>query len=258
VDSREAQDHWVALGRLPGVAEALSSAHEAVTAASVDRGLRRRLPDVVREVTVRGAVASAALEGVVVPVADLRSGTLAAAAEPGRTGLAALRVGMESARMVPVWRRAPRQAVARLHTVACADLVAAGASQATVGRPRGDLDEELRSTLLFTLDEAGRGSGHALVRAAVVAAEIAANEPFGWGSGLVSRGAADVVLRAAGLDQFGVLSIAVGHLESGGYASALARYRAGTASGVADWIVHVAHAVQRSAEDAVSVAAALA
>lgn len=248
----------MALGRLPGVAEALSSAHDAVTAASLDRGLRRRMPDVVREVTVRGAVASAALEGVVVPVADLRAGTLVAGAEPGRTGLAALRVGMESARMVPVWRRAPRQAVARLHTVACADLVAAGASATSVGRPREDLDDVTRATLFFTLDQAGLGSGHAILRAAVVSAETAANEPFGWGSGLVSRAAADVVLRAAGLDQFGVISTAVGHLEAGGYSVALAGYRAGTATGVAGWIVHVAAAVQRSALDAVSVAAALA
>lgn len=248
----------MALTGLPGVSQALSAAHEAVTSAAVDRVLRRRLPEVVREVTVRGAVASAALEGVVVPIADLRAGALAADAEPGRTGLAALRVGMESARMVPVWRRAPRQAVARLHTVACADLVATGTDPTTVGRPRADLADAARATLFFTLDEAGHGSGHAVVRAAVVAAEIAANEPFGWGSGLVARAAADVVLRAGGLDQLGVLSIAVGHLEAGGFAPALAGYQAGTSAGVAGWIVHVAAAVQRSAQDAVSVAAALA
>src|SRR4051794_41679673 len=88
--------------------------------------MRNRSAEVSTESALRGARASAALEGRDVPLADLRAGVVD---DPVVQG--ALRVSAGLGSMVDTWPRAPGQVLARLHVLAAADLVDRG----DLGRP---------------------------------------------------------------------------------------------------------------------------
>lgn len=116
-----------AVAALPGVPEAVREAREAVDRLYRHRVLRRRGPEVSAESALRGARASAALEGVDVPLDLVRRGE---ATDPVSQG--ALRALAEAARLGRTWRTAPRQVLARLHAVAAIGL----ADEQELGRPR--------------------------------------------------------------------------------------------------------------------------
>ena len=61
-----------ALAELPGVAERAEAAREACTRLRFDEALRRRIPEAAGESRIRGAQASAALDGADVPLARVR------------------------------------------------------------------------------------------------------------------------------------------------------------------------------------------
>ncbi|GLW08949.1 oxidoreductase [Microtetraspora sp. NBRC 13810] len=121
-------DPLAVIAELPGVPEAVKEAREAVDTLYRHRVLRRRSPEVSAESALRGARASAALEGVEVALGSLRAGE---SDDPLVQG--ALRVSAELGRLGPTWRTAPRQVLARLHTLAAADLTP------YLGRPRTTL-----------------------------------------------------------------------------------------------------------------------
>ncbi|GGK98655.1 oxidoreductase [Sphaerisporangium melleum] len=120
-------DPLAAVAGLPGVPEAVRSARTAVDRLYGHRVLRRRGPEVSAESALRGARASAALEGAGVPLEALRSG-----ADGSPVAAGALRASAEIGRLGAIWRSAPRQALARLHALAAAGLV----PEALLGRPR--------------------------------------------------------------------------------------------------------------------------
>ena len=97
-----------------------------------NRALRRRSADVSAESSLRGAWASAALSGADASLDDVRSG--AAAQDPLVQG--ALRAHAAIPALADTWTRAPRQALARLHALAAADLVA---DRDLLGRPTARL-----------------------------------------------------------------------------------------------------------------------
>ncbi len=118
--------------------------------------------------------------------------------------------------------------MARLHTLAAADLVADAdglGRPAPAGRARlGALGE-----LLTTPSDAP-----ALVVAAVVHAELATIGAFTEAAGVVARGAARLTMVSRGLDPAGVSVPEVGHVELGrdAYLDALRGYATGGAAGV--------------------------
>jgi hypothetical protein len=114
---------------LPGVADGVAAARAAVDGLLSNRALRLRSADVSAESSLRGAWASAALSGADVSLADVRSG--AAASDPIVQG--ALRAQAAIPALADTWTHAPRQALARLHAVAAADL----AEASLLGRPSG-------------------------------------------------------------------------------------------------------------------------
>ena len=139
--------------------------------------LRRESAGVSTESALRGARASAALEGVDVPLADLRAGNVE---DPLVQG--ALRVSAGLGSMVETWSRAPGQVLARLHVLAAADLVDAG----ELGRPPPHAGPRLSG--LFSL-ATGTTSAPAVLIAALVHGELAAMAPFGTADGVVARAA---------------------------------------------------------------------
>ena len=244
------------LAGLPGVADAVGRAREAVDALRGHRVLRRQSERVSSESAIRGARASAALEGADVPLDVLKrtvtaAGRLPAAEEPVVQG--ALRVAAELGRLQGTWERAPMQVVARLHSLAAADLVD---DPAALGRP-----DPAGATRLGALGEllTGRTTAPAVVVAAVVHAELATSEAFPAGAGLVARAAARLTLVTRGLDPTAVAVPEVGLVELGveAYREALAGYRTGTDAGLTGWVVHCSEAVVLGAREGVAVCEAI-
>lgn len=232
---------------LDGVDAAVAAARTAVDAMLSDRALRRRSGDVSAESSVRGAWASAWLSGAEVALEDVRSG--AVIADPIVQG--ALRAQSAIGMLVDTWSHAPRQALARLHALAAADLVE---DPSALGRPApaaaGRLDT-LAEVLAST-------SAPAVVVAAIVHGEILSLDAFAPVSGIVARTAVRLTLVDRGLDPKSLAVIEVGHRELRvEYGEALAAYSTGEPAGIARWIRHQAAAVVAATVEATAITAAL-
>ncbi|MEV6150759.1 oxidoreductase [Nonomuraea sp. NPDC052129] len=238
-------DPLAVIAALPGVPEAVEEARQAVDGLYRHRVLRRASPAVSAESSLRGARASAAIEGVDVPLDELRRGSIE---DPVVQG--ALRASAELGRLGATWRKAPRQVLARLHTVAAAGLTD------SLGRPRTQ-DQELAARLesLFGLLEAPT-KAPALVLAAVVHAELAVLRPFGTADGVVARSAERLTLVEYGLDPKSLVAVEVGHLELP-YADGLRAYLTGSPDGVAEWVRHCAAAVTLGVRETTAICEAL-
>lgn len=234
---------------LPGVADGVAAARASVDSLIGHRVLRRRSADVSAESSLRGAWVSAALSGSTSTQADVRSG--AAADDPIVQG--ALRVQAAIPTLTDTWTRAPRQALARLHALASADLVD---DPDVLGRPSAAAGvaqrlDALASVLAVT-------SAPAIVVAAIVHGEILGLDAFPPASGVVARAAVRLTLIERGLDLKSLVVIEAGHRDLGEeYASSLAAYQGGTAEGVAAWLRHCAEAVVAGARESLAICEAI-
>src|SRR5664279_4602289 len=104
-------DPLARLTSLEGVASAMAATRDGIDALLRDRGLRRTPPELTAESLLRGAWASATLEGSGTLLDELRTG--------GGDDVArsALRMNAELLRMAPLMSTAPLQAFARLHAL---------------------------------------------------------------------------------------------------------------------------------------------
>ncbi|SEG75180.1 hypothetical protein SAMN05444920_104255 [Nonomuraea solani] len=283
-------DPLAVIAQFPGVPEAVEEARQAVDRLYRHRVLRRASPAVSTESSLRGARASAALEGVDVSLDALRRDEIH---DPVVQG--ALRASAELGRLGSTWRKAPRQVLARLHAVAAAGLTPAEG----LGRPRGFSDlpssdapgpdlpssgapgtdlpppvapaSDPLSLLLgpapLAADAAARVDGlltlldqptkaPAIVLAAIVHAELAVLRPFGSADGIVARSAERLTLVEYGLDPKSLVAVEVGHLELP-YAEALGAYLSGSPEGVARWVQHCASAVTLGVRETTAICEAM-
>lgn len=301
-------DPFARVAALPGVDEAVTAARSAVDALLRHRVLRRRSAEVTAEASLRSARASAALEGHAVPMATLRERLTAAADAPGADArradgpgaeapraagrpnelpgddlartLAAVRLYAELGGLGTAWERAPRQALARMHTLLARGIVPDG----ELGRPRvgpaaadplglgpapgaAELSARLDGLVGLLVE---RTSAPAIVVSAIVHGELLALRPFGILDGMIARAAGRLVLVGRGLDPKAVTASDVGHLEAalGGevadsdapnaaYRAAAAGYARGGADGVRVWLLHCARAVELGARDSLAVCEAI-
>ena len=230
-------DPLAGLTSLEGVASAMAATRDGIDALLRDRGLRRTTPDLTAESLLRGAHASAVLEGGGSSLDTVR----ADGGDP--MARAAVRLSTELLGLAPTLGSSPLQALARMHTLAAKGV----ADDDDLGRPR-DADSASR------LRDLGRTlSGHtdapALVVAAVVHAELATAAPFVSHNGLVARAAERLVLVARGVDAKSLMVPEAGplalHRE---YESNLRGYRDGGAAGVHAWLLYAAEAYAAGAE----------
>jgi hypothetical protein len=241
-----ATDPLAPLLDLPGAADALAVAREAVDRLLNHRVLRRQSAAVSSESALRGARASAALEGSEVPLAELRAGEVH---DP--VVLGALRVSAGLGGLVSVWERAPLQAIARLHVLAAAGTV----PDEHLGRPAAA--DTNRLTALARLVSENRTTPGILL-SAVVHGELATLAPFGSLDGVVARAAARLTMITRGVDPKSVSVPEVGHLErADDYRAGLAAYSTGEPAGVADWLRHCATAVQLGAQEGLAICEAV-
>lgn len=245
-------DPLAPLAALPGVAEAVSRARDAVGRVHRHPANRLGWPATAAEANVRAARASAALDG-----GDSAVPGDGVVTDPVLAG--ALRVGEELGRLLPVWRRTPLQALARLHMLAAADVVSPASAATVLGRPRTAPGVASRLELLSTLLVSSLASARvpAPVLFAVVHGELLALAPFTSGNGVVARAAARLTGIASGLDPRGLVIPEVGHLRrQAEYRSAAQGFAEGTESGLANWLVHSCAAWEAGAREAESIARA--
>lgn len=227
---------------LAGVTESVDRARAAVDTLLGNRVLRRRSADVSAESSLRGAWASASLAGVDISLDAVRSG--AGLDDPVLQG--ALRAQSAIGSLADTWTRAPRQALARLHALAAADLV----DDEALGRPTGPTGR--LDTLVAVL---GATSAPAVVVAAVVHAELLSLDLFAPASGVVARVATRLTLVERGLDPKSLVVVEAGHRElRDEYAAALSAYTDGD---VARWLRHCAAAVEHGAREALAICEAI-
>jgi Fic family protein len=282
-------DHFAALQDLPGVADAVAEARTAVDRLLAHRVLRRRSAEVTAESALRGARASAELEGAGIELERLRGQLMHGQAvtvpskdpRQGQVVANAVRLHADLGSVLPAWRAAPRQALARLHLLAAADL---GLPEEALGRPRvyrglhvveeafelGDppgpeeVSARLDGLCRLLLEPT---AAPAVVVAGVVHGELLALRAFGSVDGLVARAAARLVLVDRGLDPKAVSAPEVGHaeLDAAGlraqhghaYAEAARGYVNGGEQGLARWLVHCAQAVALGAVEGLAVCEAI-
>jgi hypothetical protein len=216
-------DVFASVARLEGVPSALAAARDSIDVLLRDRGLRRTGPDLTSESLLRGARASAELEG------------------EGYDETGPVRLSTELLGLLPVWRRSPLQALARMHTLAARGYV----DDADLGRPVQGADRlaDLASRVTAPTE------APALAVAAVVHAEIVATQAFAAGNGVVARAAERLVMLDRGVDPASVTVPEAAHLAAGPvYAGILAGYREGRAGSVQQWLLHCASAYAKGAE----------
>jgi len=233
------------------------------------------VPEAAAESRIRGARASAALEGADLPVDRLRDhvrGALPWPAEPDpveQVLRGVVQATAETEHVRGVVLTSPLQALARLHVAAMANLL----PSEQVGRPRQG-DETSRefvdlgpapapavvagrladlATILTARDVP------AVVLAGVVHAEVATLRPFVRGNGAVARAMERAIIQASGLDPTGVSVPEAGHAAAGGpaYLGALTAYGTGSQAGVGLWLQHCAEAVVVGAEEGEAICAAV-
>lgn len=217
---------------LEGVPSALTAARDGIDALLRDRGLRRTAPALTTESLLRGAVASAQLEGSEATLADVRAGS----GDPVSTGAARLNSQLLS--LVPVVRRAPLQVLARMHALA-----APQSSRQTSGRPREVPGLVPRLHALAALLTAPVDAP-AIAVAGTAHAEVLVLAPFDSANGLVARALERLLLVASGVDPTSLTVPEAGHLvDAGGYREALSAYSSGSLDGHRRWLLHTAKAV---------------
>ena len=229
-------DPLAPLVSLEGIPSAYAATRDGIDVMLRDRGLRRTSPEMTAESLLRGAHASAVLEGSASALADVRTGA------GDEVALDAVRVSTELLGLAPTLGSSPLQALARIHALA-----AAGLPAEQRGRPRdGAAADRLRGIGdLLTATTAAP----ALLVAAVVHAELATAAPFPSRNGLVARAAERLVLVARGVDAKSLVVPEAGHLAlRAEYESNLRGYRDGGRAGVHSWLLYAAEAYAAGAE----------
>jgi hypothetical protein len=230
-------DPLARLVSLEGVASAMAGTRDGIDALLRDRGLRRTAPGLTAESLLRGAHASAVLEGSTASLEQVREGSH----DP--VAAAAVRVSAELLRLAPTLGTSPLHAFARIHTLAAKGEV----RDEDLGRPRDDASAARLRDLAGLLTEVT--TAPALVVAAVAHAEVAVAAPFLSHNGVVARAVERLLLVARGVDPTSLVVPEAGHLAlRPEYESNLRGYRDGGAAGVHGWLLYAAEAYAAGAE----------
>jgi hypothetical protein len=225
------------LATLEGVPSAYAAARDGIDAMLRDRGLRRTSPETTGESLLRGAHASAVLEGSSSTLDEIRAGS------GDEVAVDAVRVSTELLSWAPTLARSPLQVLARLHAVAATGSL----TEDRLGRPR-DADSAARLRAVAEV-LAASGDLPAMLVAAVAHAELADAAPFASHNGIVARAVERLVLVSRGVDEKSLVVPEAGHLANrAAYASNLAAYRSGGPAGVHAWLLYTAEAYAAGAE----------
>jgi hypothetical protein len=222
---------------LEGVRSAYAGTRDGIEVMLRDRGLRRTSPELTAESLLRGAHASAVLEGSGSLLEQVRAG------EGDEIASDAVRLSASMLALAPLLKTAPLQAIARLHAV----VGAASLAPDELGRPRDAASaDRLRGVAEILLSGS---EAPALLMAAVAHADVATAAPFASHNGIVARAAERLVMVARGVDPASVVVPEAGHLAlRREYESNLRGYRDGGRPGLQAWLLYAAEAVTAGLE----------
>ncbi len=241
-----ASDPLSPLLALPGVAEAAEETRAALGRAHRHRANLRGWPVTAAEASLRAARASSVLDGGVLQLDENAS------SDPVFAGSLRVAQALEggSGTLIGVWRRAPLQALARLHSLAAADLV----DEDQLGRPRATPEISPRLDLMTRLVTGG-SSAPAPVLAAVAHGEMLALGAFGSADGVVARAVSRLVSIATGLDPHGLAVPEVYWMRrAADYRKAAESFAGGTERGLTEWLLLSCRAMQEGAREALAIA----
>ncbi|PKW13798.1 hypothetical protein A8926_1357 [Saccharopolyspora spinosa] len=233
---------------LDGVADAVTAARAAIDEVHRHPANRRGWPATAAEASVRAARASAAIAGGAAEIPE--SGEVT---DPLLAG--SLRIAEAMGTLLPTWQRAPRQALARMHVLAAADLID---DPDRLGRPQADplIAERLDLLAEIITDREAQGPGPVL--AAVVHGELLALQPFGTADGVIARAAGRLSVIGSGLDPKGLVVPEVAYFRrQEEYAERALGFATGEIDEVAAWIVYCCQALEAGAREAKSIADAV-
>ncbi len=225
------------LSELEGIPSAYAATRDGIDGLLRDRGLRRTSPELTAESLLRGAHASAVLEGSGSSLDQVRAGA------GDEIALATVQLSTTMLGLVPLLKTAPLQAIARLHSV----VGSAAVAPEELGRPRdAESAQRLRGVSQLLLSET---AAPALLIAAVVHADIATAAPFASHNGIVARAVERLVLVSRGVDAKSLMVPEAGHLAlRAEYESNLRAYASGQQNGVHAWALYAAEAFAAGAE----------
>ncbi|WP_238421699.1 oxidoreductase [Gordonia sp. 'Campus'] len=234
---------------LPGVADAADRARDALSAVHRHPANLRGWDKTATEASWRAGRSSAAIDGGSVELR--RDGDFDDPILAGAMRVSQALDGDSLVSLTAVIRRAPAQALARLHTLAAADIVT---DPDLLGRPRGGTDVAERLDLLGQLTT-GATSVPAPILVAVVHGELLGLEAFPTANGVVARGVARLVGASTGLDPhcLGVPEV-TWFKRVVEYRELATGFATGSASGLRDWIVFCCDALEAGAAEAKSIA----
>ena len=216
-----------------GVPSAFVSARDGIDALLRDRGLRKTSVVDTANSLARGAFASAQLEGSTTSWEQFENGS------GDEISGAAMTMASQIIALVPTWRTAPIQVLARLHALSASYTDSPGTPVNQAGTNRL---HELSGSLLKKTSAPG------LIIAALVHAEVLSAQAFQSHNGMVARAAERIVLIASGVDPVSITVPEVGHAaDATGYLNAMAAYQSGD---VHTWLLYAADAFVRGAEAA--------
>lgn len=137
-------------------------------------------------------------------------------------------------KILGVFRRAPLQACAHLHTLAAKNFE----EETTLGRPVDSPEIVERLQALKEIIHMPQMGVSATIISAIVHAEICVLEPFRSMNGIVARAASRMVLASCGTDPHNLTVPEAYWLKKrNDYAQALQAYTTGTAQGVRTWLL---------------------
>jgi hypothetical protein len=234
------------LSSLPGVAAACDEVREALGKVHRHRTNLRGWPASAAESALRGARSSSVLDGgsLHLPAGDED-------AEPVLAGALRVNQSLEGGAtgLVTVWQRAPMQALARLHSLAAADLT----DEEHLGRPRSDPEVTGRLALLAQILDTS--TAPAPVLAAVAHGELLTLAPFGTADGVVARAVSRLITIVTGLDPHGLGVPEVYWMRRiGDYRAAAEGFTSGAPESLRKWILLCCDGLREGAREGLSIA----
>lgn len=268
-----ADDVLAGLAALPGVPAAVTRARDACTELRRHPAMRRRWSEVRVRAGLEAARASAALDGVRVPVENVQALAAGAPAQGPTDDVVrgAVRTHAAVERLMPDLGAPGRvgdgrgtlgplplgQLLARLHTLAATGRV----PDEELGRPRGDrptadlaglgaapAGADVGHRLAVLTEAVDRTAAPAGVVAAVLHGELLALRPFTAANGAVARAVARLAVTAGGLDPTGCAVAEPAWADAPlVYQATAAGFATGEPDRVAAWLVLCADAVAEGA-----------
>lgn len=242
-------DSLFSLAQHEPIAQICDETRQAIDELMWNRTLRNKDDDFITFLRRSSGYASAAIDGAAMPDDPAREPDSSAMGMLAQHGLM---ITAMADTMGNVFTNSPAQVWARLHSLISED------EDRGTPRTSDDVNDPLRLGNLPSAQEARERMRHlgeqlvtseapAVLLSAIAHAEISVTQPFIYGSHLIARATARMVLAARKLDEKGVTAPEIGWYLQGrpSYVTALKQYQTGTLEGVTEFVKWHCEGVQR-------------